>query len=239
LSRKTPDFIVKIMSSNRRAFATIAFLVAALSQFGCSDDDTAGTWIDHTYLLDVPNTSWSKPTPRIGSEIGDFVPNFVLEVSKGEGSQLAVTLGTAVDGAQDLCNPTTVVNADADYPSIQVGPSEFPLHIKHLTADVTVNATAYDLSLTDVLPNKDTASREGVLSATLDTRELYPLFTLLPAPSPESVCAALESFDAPCQPCPADRELFCLTIQANYLGAIETSLALEAVEAANVDASCL
>ena len=113
-----------------------------------------------------------------------------------------------------------------------IGPSEYSLFIQHVTEPVAVQGTIYDLALKDVLPNADgTPSEVGELAATMDFRELYPLFTLIIDPTPEKVCTQLESsFSAPCIACPNDGEPFCLTVKANSLGATPAGSAIEPID---------
>jgi hypothetical protein len=196
-------------------------ILTMLPLLACSTDaePAADPWAGKTFLLEVPKHNWSEPR-GIGDEIGEFVPFFMLEVEAGDDDgEYSVTVGTASEGPeQDLCTPTTVFEATSEGAGeLQIGPNDFPVHLEHISEDVAVNATIYDLSLTNILP----PSEEGELTAIMDMRELYPMFTLIPEPSPEAVCNALSSFEAPCEPCPTDSEEFCLSLTAVRLAATE------------------
>lgn len=210
---------------------------------GCSSDeskDEPPTW-EGTYLLTISEGRWSEPR-GIGRDIADFVPQFLIAMEPS-GSGYEVMLGTALDGAQDMCNPTTVVEAEAgSYPDVQIGPLDLPLHVKHVTEDITVNSTVYDFTLTDILPNGDALAEEGELSAIMNFGELYPLFTIAVNPDPDSLCTALtDSYpDASCDPCPlSPDDPYCLSLKAVRLGATPSDLSIEPVDAGSVAPSCL
>jgi hypothetical protein len=195
-------------------------------------------WNGQTYLLDVAARNWAEPR-GIGQEIDDFVPNFLFRVDGESPDSFRVTMATAhEDGMQDACNKTSELDATATLPDTMIGPAEFPLHIQHVNEPIAVDGTIYNFTIKDVLPDGDTLSTTGELTATMDFRELYPLFTLLVDPTPESVCSAFEmSYSAPCEPCPNDGEAFCLTVKANTLGAVPYDGTIEPVD--SVDPSCI
>ena len=217
---------------------------ANLSQGDTSSGQTkTGPWDGKTYLLDIPPESWSEPR-GIGSEIGSFVPVFSLKVEGSSDDALDLLLGTAdAAGLQETCNPTTKEQAQTDpatHPDVRIGPVDFPIYLENEERDIRVSATAYDLTISNVLPDGDTPAEQGGLSAVMDAREIYEMFFLLLSPTADAVCNALEDFGAPCQPCPRDEAPYCLTIKAVGLGAIERSDAgLNPIEANEVSPSCL
>ena len=220
--------------------ATFLFLVALLPwSASCSGEAETNPWVGQTYLLEIPSTRWSEP-PELGTEIGEFVPQFVLDVQSSSGTTLDVMVGTAKDGQQQMCNPTAhLEGTSAAPPEVQIGPGEFPIYLRNEDHDITVNATVHDLTITNVLPDGETLAEEGELQAVMDVRELYPMFVLLMSPTPDRVCTAMEDVVGGCEPCPHDGETYCLTIKATYLGATQlTDFALEPVDASSVDASC-
>lgn len=212
-----------------------------LEAAGCSSS-TEKSWAGKTYLLGITKDRWADP-PRIGNEIGDFVPNFLMRIERGGEGEIDVTLGTAdATPAQQVCNPTTqIASTESGYPSVVIAAPTFPLYIQHpLKPELRVNATIYDLTITNVLPDGGTPASEGELSAVMDLRELYPLFTQLGEPTPDIVCGALKSFGAPCETCAFDSEAYCLSIRAIGLGANETpDMTVEPIEPSAVDPSCL
>ena len=222
------------------SFLGLVLLVSSPLTAACGGEDPApDPWDSRTYLLEVPKTNWSEPT-GIGDEIGDFVPTFMFTMENAGGSSYDVTMGAADDtGEQNPCNPTSSLEATAmPAPGVEIGPGEVPVHIEHITEDVTVNATIHDFTLVDVLPTGGVAAEEGELTATMDLRELYPLLTLLVSPTPETSCAALEQFGAPCEACPSDGEVYCLSVKAVRLGATEVEGGVEPIDAGDVDPSC-
>jgi hypothetical protein len=207
---------------------------------GSDDEQNDNPWENRSYKLEIPATHWSEP-PQIGNEIGAFVPAFVLQVSGSAPDDFTVMVGTAdATGAQDLCSVTSEFRASsADRPSVQIGPASLAVHLVHPTQPVEVDASIYDMTMTDILPDGATPAEAGEFAAIIDARELYPLFTLLPEPSAEAVCAALDSYMASCVPCPSDGESFCLPLKAVDLGANEVAGgSVVPVDVATRDPSC-
>ena len=242
---------------NKTLIYAICSLCGALPLAACGEDDSGGTTagsgggpgaaVDGStggqgstpvdgewagiYALDVPASYWTEP-PGAGAEIGAFVPRFLFNVS---GS--TVTLATANDSVQDPCTPTAVVESSVTPPQFKVGPLDYQMHLVNTVNHSQVNALVRNLTIANVLPPVDDAG--GTLSAVLDAREIYPLFHLVPNPQPSNVCLALESFGAPCEPCPHDGESFCLTLAAARLEAVPApELAMTAVDAASLGAEC-
>jgi hypothetical protein len=213
-------------------------LILVLS--GCGADpekEPAPTnqWSGHTYMLDIGRANWSQPR-GIGMDIDDFVPNFLIRIDGDEPDRFNVTMGTAkADGVQDLCNQTGMYEATADGPNSTIGPLEFPLHIQHTYKAIAVDAWAYGMTITNVLPNKGQVAQDGQFQATMDFRQVYELFQALPMPTPESVCISLEdAYNVPCAPC-QDGEPFCLKIEAVDLGAVEMMTEILPVTADDID----
>lgn len=192
-----------------------------------SESEPKDPWDGNTYLLEVPKNNWSEPR-GIGDEIGEFVPFFMLQATADDDGGYTIKIGTSNSEAeQDLCTPTSVFEATSGAKGeITIGPGDFPVHLQHVSEDVAVNATIHDLTISNVFP----PAEEGELTAIMDIRELYPLFTLIPDPSTETVCNALESFEAPCEVCPFDGKAFCLSLKAVRLGATRIEAAVETVE---------
>ncbi len=233
------------MKQNLRPSRIALALVASTSLFAaaCSggDDDAASTpnaWQGHTYLLSIPETSWIEPDPRIGGEIAPFVPDFVLRVDAAADPTMSAAVGTSKAGAQDTCNLTLTVSGSSAYPNGTLSAQTYPMHIHDADHDVTVNTTVYNLQFKNVLPNGLTTSTTGEFSATLDAREIYPLFYKLIGATPDAVCTALGQYDANCQACPNDGGVYCLPLKAIGVGAVESSAAFTDVAEADLDASC-
>src|SRR5688500_6231669 len=127
----------------------------ALSLFACGGDDgddggdepEGASLAGKTFLLTIPRNNWTEPRD-VGRDIGDFVPQFAIEVVSDSGGSLAVNLGTAREGTQDTCNVTRQISGT----STELGPENFPIHLVHTNGEVEVNATAYNLTMRNVLP---------------------------------------------------------------------------------------
>jgi hypothetical protein len=236
---------------------SLALLPALLLLFaGCGGDDDDGDsqaeadagaedasvpWENRTYLLEIPRQDWSEPR-QIGDEIGEFVPHFLLQVGGSSEGSYELLMGTAdAAGVQDMCNPTTRVETVAKpYPEIQIGPFEFVVRLVGADEVTTVYAALQELTITNILPDGDEPAEEGELQGSVDAREIYPLLHVLLEPSPEAACAAFESFEAACEPCPSDGEVFCLPGKAEFLGATELEDAVvEPIDQESLDPSCL
>ena len=230
---------MKIQNATLSPLFLAALLTTAACSGGDDDDQAAGpnAWVGHTYLLEIPPSHWAQPK-NVGGDIGLFVPQFVIQVEAEAEGNLDMLIGTASAGVQEPCNPTVAVTVPSDYPEVQIGPFDFPMYIKHTTEPVAVNATVYNLTITDVLPNGDAVAEEGELLATLDTRDVAPMFTQLgDNPTADAVCTALADFEASCEACPSDSQEYCQTLRAVRLGATESD-PIEPIDAASVPASC-
>lgn len=179
-----------------------------------------------SYILNIAPEDWSPAS--IGEEVGAYFPPFLLRVESLEGGTGEVLIGTAQDSStQQSCNPTSLVAAYGDsVPSISTGPDDVPLYFVNagtasfpVDSPVRVLATGYALSLRDVFPDGLGDSR-GTLTLTLDMREMVPLFTTIVVVSAEAICRALESLGEECHAC-ADGELYCMTMTASALEAME------------------
>ena len=226
--------------TKRPVCSLLPLLALALLLSGCGDDEKTAAphpWAGKTYLLEIAPEAWSEP-PNIGEEIGQFVPQFMLLVESVSGDTLDVAVGTANAGTQQMCNPTTSVQGvSAAVPEVQIGPFDFPIYLRDEERDVTVNGTARELTFTNILPDGDIPADEGVISASIDTRDICPLIYGSFVRTPEADCNTLAEFGAPCGPCPHDDAPYCVQIKATYLGATESAAALQPVEAGSIDSS--
>jgi hypothetical protein len=204
---------------HRLAFVVAPFVVAC----GGDDDGSSDSneWTGRTYELSIGERSWREPQGAI-NDIKDYVPQFLLEVQGESSESFEVLTATGKDDQQDPCNPTASLPGSGN----TIGPAEFPLRIKHLREDIVVDATLYDWTLTQALPEGGVVSEAGSFSATLDGRDVAPLFTQIDSdPTPDELCAALEQLSppAPCQACPHDDEVYCLTLTAEKVGLTEVT----------------
>ena len=217
----------------------VACFTASCANQQAGEDNVA--WVGHSYQLSIASHQWSEPR-GLGDDVGPYIPVFLIKV-EGAGNELDVTITTAAaDGKQDPCNKTIHVDATAMYPALTIGPAEFKVRL--INDDPTDNkpgvevyATAHDFTLTDVLPGGD---GNGSLSATMDAREIYPLFTLLgDGATPDDLCAELADQTnnvATCQPCPTDDEPYCLTLKAARVEATEFDGSIDDIS--KLGASC-
>lgn len=190
---------------------------------GTGDQSFAG----QSYALHIGAGDWLDD---IGGDVSDNVPDFWMTIG-GSGSSYEVTLTTARDGAQDMCNKTQTVSASSNpYPGFDLGPTDFQLYLKHAVQPVAVQATAMDLTMTDVLPTGAAAAEANSLTATLDAREVYPLFVALtPEPTPDRLCDTILSENrGECKPC-RDGQPYCLEMRAGYLEATPQAISITPV----------
>jgi hypothetical protein len=188
-------------------------------------------WNGKTYLLDVTENDWSEPR-GIGSEIDDFVPNFLFRIEGESPESFDVVMATATaDGLQDPCNLTSIVTGAKGPDGVAIGPTKFPVHIQHNVDPIAVDGPIYDLTLMNVLPKGEKTSETGELVATMDFRDIYELFTLVEDPTPETVCEVLAESYPPCAACPDDGLPFCLTVKAIFLGATAIESPIEPIDA--------
>ena len=132
---------------------------------GTGDQSFAG----QSFTLHIGPGDWLDD---IGGDVSDNVPDFWMSIG-GSGSNYQVTMTTAREGAQDMCNKTHTASASSDpYPGFLLGPTDFPLYLKHAVQPVAVQTTAYDLTMTDVLPTGAATTEENSLTAILDAREV-------------------------------------------------------------------
>jgi hypothetical protein len=207
-----------------RRLSLLVSVVGALS--ACGGNSSSGpNWVGKTYLLDyVPAANWTKPK-GVGSDVGAYVPQFLIGVAAGTGSDLAITLTTAMDGSQDMCNPTTQVTVSgANYPSSEISVPSLPIHVVDTDSahPASVHSTAHDFLLKDVLP-ADSAAKVGELDATVDLGELYKLFYLVPNATPDAVCQTLNQAGVPCDVCAFNQQPYCLTLQASQIVASKSA----------------
>jgi len=177
-------------------------------------------WSGRTYTLSIGDRSWTEPRGVI-TDIKDYVPQFMFEVQGDSPTSFDVTTATARSDVQDPCNKVATLPGSGN----AIGPADFPLRIKHLREDIVVQATLRDLSFTEVFPTAGTVSAAGKFSATLDARDVAPLFTQIDSdPTPDELCTALSQLSppVPCQACPHDGEQYCLTLKAEKIGATES-----------------
>lgn len=234
-----------LMTARTSSILGFTLLTAAVVGLSCDDpagdgDESGsggeegssepGPWDGQTFRLDVPKNNWTSP-PGVGREIGDYVPAFFLKFAETADGEVELLIGSGDPGAeeQNECSGTVTIALESPETPNEFGPVTMEAQLTSTAGGTTMTVTAniYDLTFTDVLPVDGEPAEDGQLTATMDVREIAPLFTLLPEEmrTPENVCMGLEmSFDAPCEPCSydgGDDEPFCLNMVAMGLGAEE------------------
>jgi hypothetical protein len=258
----------EVESQMIKRFATIALLSMTLPLAGCGggDDDAApgsetSPWAGKKYLLNLAG-EWTVPR-GIGKDIDAFVPSFMLAVSGETAADLTMLIGAAAADAtpanavQNLCGPTQKVSfSGSSYPKSVVTPADMRVHIKNTPSSgepVQATGSVYGFTLTDVLPPAGSTTTAGKFKASMDFRELYKLFTALgPTVSPDGVCEGLKDQYTPvgcetdpscwvaCGPCPNDSAPYCLTVEAEDVGAVEASnLSIVEVSESTRPATCV
>lgn len=200
------------------------------STTGGGGSSAAAEFWEGTHLLVIPAHNWTEPAGA-GEDFAAMIEGFLLDVRLGSSTQYTVTVGLLRDGVQDRCSKTTTLPAIAAPPSIGVGPGEVEAYLSTppgAPEQLAVVVTLSDFTLKDVLPDGSTPAEDGVLTASVDMREMYPLFYQLINSSADGVCAAFESSGSPCEPC-ADGAPYCQPLVAEGLGATPFSADFEAV----------
>lgn len=240
----------------------LTLLAASLSFSGCSDEPIDGElttptpppvgtqppstlpptegspadWIGRTYLLEVPPSNWREPR-SVGSEIGPFVPYFLLSVG-GTPEAPTITIGGTYDAtgsSQDLCTPTWTGPLNVtQFPNATVTAPAFPAFIRvedpAMGVSISRQITIHQLNLINVLPAGPTPSTAGQLSATMDLDESYPLFYKPPQESGMAACNTLmTALGVGCESCAHSGATSCLTLKAVGVGAREVATTIQEV----------
>lgn len=199
---------------------------------GCGSDDgggdePGGSFAGQKFVLTIKSGDWLD---EIGGEVSDYVPKFWLDVG-GSGTNyqvgIAAAQGDQTDlqdpGVQDLCNQTVTVPAASNpYPGFVLGPTDFPLYLRHAVQAIAVQATAYDFTMTDVLPMGTglPTDESNSFKATLDARQIYTLFAALTPNTADRLCESIQQENrGMCMPC-RDGEPYCITLMAGFLEAV-------------------
>ena len=141
-------------------FVGLLLTVALVAGCGGEDGSPSDAWVGKTFLLDTPSYPaiyWTEPG-GFGGDIGAYVPQFLIGVEKGAvKDELKINLATALEGAQDLCIPTTQVTASgANYPLLDIVASTFPMRIWDPEASRYVSTTGTNVTFRNLLPGNST-----------------------------------------------------------------------------------
>ena len=255
---------------NIRAFIPAALILSSLPLAGCSGDDddaapTASPLAGHTYVLTTENASWSEPR-GIAKDVENVMPHFLFQVTGTGGNNVSVKMSVApkvkdADGnvlpivEQDMCSPTYDIPSSGT--AAHLGPMDVDLHLVNkvklddTSDDLQVTAKVYGLEFTSIFPangkawTKDQIDNEdypGELRATMDFRQLAPLFNVLyhqdgTPPTATEICDQLPD-TAACEAC-SDGEVVCLSAHAIFLhGEDSPGMTVETVTTASRPASC-
>jgi hypothetical protein len=228
-----------------RSFVRRLILVCAIpcASVACGSNDASNPWVGKTYLIDTPSMPeayWTVPK-KAGGYIGAFVPQLLISVEGGSGDELRVTLGTAINGEQDLCSPTTqVTSSAARYPQSTIEVPSFPMRIVNPNPKRgnVVFTTVHDVVFEDVLPGEPPPD-DGTLTATVDFQEVYPLVNLLPDPTKDEACDLFQKEGGfSCQTCSFNQEPYCVTVKAVEILGTLTSTRVVTVAEDQIASSC-
>jgi hypothetical protein len=249
-----------------------ALTLASFPLAACSGDDdanntntTASPLSGHTYVLTTKNRSWAEPK-GIAKDVENVMPHFLFHVTSTGGSNVNVTMAVAPkvkdsmgvvlpEVSQDLCSPTYDIQSSGA--AAQLGPMDVNLHLVNTvdrddpSDDLQVTAKVSGLAFKSLFPaNGQTFPQDqvadetypGDLKATMDFRELAPLFNVLyhpdgAPPTAAEICDQLPD-QAECQDC-GDGSISCLTAHAIELHAEDSpSITVQSVDATSRPASC-
>lgn len=205
------------------------------------------TLIGKTYILDFAVQYWIKPGGTPGEELGGYTPKFTFEFKTVDEAQNTFTalLGTAKNGAQDICNKTYTITGTLDT-SLSTGPTKFvtdPIDIDAIIEgpDVKVLSTLRGFTLNGEFFDQGAGYKAGGIKAELDGGQIFSLFTLMdPVPtSADVLCDNLFNLGVDCEACSTDTTVMhCLTVEA-ALFKINEAVGLTLVEVAATDQTCL
>ena len=220
----------------------------------------------HTYVLTTTNSNWTKPR-GIAKDVENVMPHFLFQVTSAGGNNVKVLMSVApkvkdADGkvledmiTQDPCSPTHEFSSSGI--AAQLGPEDLKLHLVNTVKledpndDLSVTAMVKGLEFKNIFPadgkawTADQIANEdypGELNATMDFRELAPLFNVLyhpdgAPPTPKEICDQLPD-TASCADC-GDGSITCLSAQASLLHAEDhPGLTVTPVTEASRPATC-
>ena len=212
-------------------------------------DDAPVPWtslVGKIYLLDIPNSHWTKPPGLSEENLGGLLPTFAFEILTMNAATGAFTarLGgiDAETGTQDTCTKTYPIEGWVD----DDGATKFvtvPLDIQVVAEgmDLKALATLHDFALTGQFINEGAGYKYGTLATELDGRDIYSLFTLMtPAPTDgDQLCANLNALGIVCEACTFEpTAVQCLSVMAEAFS-VSASPTLTLTDIATIDPECL
>ncbi len=206
------------------------------------------TLIGQKFILDFKADYWTKPGGDPGQELGSYTPKFAFEIQTVDAATNTFTaiLGTAKNGAQDVCNMTYQIAGQLDSTSGSTVFSTTPLDVQVIIEGpveegVKVLGTLRGFTIGGQFCNQGEDYKYGKLSAELDGAEIYELFTKMD-PVPDSgpkLCENLNALGVICEECSFEAGTrLCLGVEA-ALFQISNSTTLTFQEVAATDTSCL
>jgi hypothetical protein len=216
-------------------------ILCAAAACGSNQSSPWAGWAGKTYLIDtpaMPEGYWTVPK-NAGGYIGTFVPQILISVAGGSGDNLAVTLGTAIEGEQDMCSPTAQVTmSSTSYPQSSIDVENFPMRIVNPKQGNVVFTTVHHVSFTDVLPGEPSPD-DGEMRATVDFEEVYSLINLLPNPTKDDACTLFQNSGGfSCETCDFNQQPYCVTVKAVEVQAVETPTQVVTVSSDQLSAAC-
>jgi hypothetical protein len=223
-------------------------LAACSGDDDTNGDNTGGTgggtqaspWAGHTYTLTTTKFDWTVPK-GLGKDIENVMPVFMFQMTTTSGKDMTAKIASApklvdemgnpVAGTltQDPCTPTIELPVSgAAYPNSVIGPTTMDLHLVSKAGDpgpagdVQVTARVVDLKFTNILPTGSEPTETNALDATMDIKDIAPLFTALGSPpTTEAVCGELAKQNSPCQACPGTGTMTCLSAKAQLITSVD------------------
>lgn len=207
---------------------------------GTGGGGQASPWAGHTYTLTTTKFDWTEPQ-GLGKDIENVMPVFIFQMTATNGKDMTAKIASApklvdemgnpVAGSlmQDMCTPTLDVPVSgAAYPSSVIGPTTMDLHLVSKAGDpgpagdVQVTARVTGLTFTNILPTGAEPTETFALDATMDIKDIAPLFTALGnPPTTEAVCGELMKQGSPCQACAGTGTMTCLSAKAQFIVAVD------------------
>ena len=181
------------------------------------------TLVGKAYILSFDVQYWTKPGGSIGEELGKYTPKFTFQfrtVDDTLGTFTAV-LGTAKNGAQDICNKTYTITGS--FGSSAIGATTFTTNSLDVDAiiegpAVKTLATLRNFTIKGEFFDQGAGYKAGGITAELDGNQIFSIFTKMnPVPtSSNELCSNLFDLGVNCEACSFNAgDEHCLTVEAS------------------------
>lgn len=207
------------------------------------------TLVDNVYELDLGSANIVKP-PGVGSLLGTLLDSLgdtaiLFKVKSATATSINFFGGIGEKDAagtitQDRCTPTFALDDTVTGATVLF---ENPYFEVNAPDGITLDVAGLSITLGSVLLSgafaADGSSLGGArLAGQADARDLVDaLADLLDVGSADEVCSLLGGFGVACEPC-SDGQNFCLTLDAQSIGAEKVEAVFDELPDSALDSSC-